>query len=267
MIARINDVPVHYLDEGPPSGMPVVFLHGFPFSNAMWKGQIAAVSKVYRAIAPDLRGHGYSYVGDGQYTIDQHVDDVFALLDHLAIERAVVVGLSMGGYITLRALERKPERFTGAVLCDTRSEADQNETKLKRFAAIADVKRHGAARFAESFVSTVFAPATLSKRSQLVDDIRRTISRTAPLSIAGTLLALAARTDTTASLSNIKIPVLILVGEHDATTPPAASQAMHERIRNSEFHIIPEAAHMSNLENPEVFNEKLLVFLKRINPA
>ncbi|MFN0157103.1 MAG: alpha/beta fold hydrolase [Bacteroidota bacterium] len=264
MIATINAAPINYVDAGSPNAMPVVFLHGFPFSHEMWKPQLDVVSKSYRAVAYDIRGHGDSYVGDGQFTIEGHVDDLIALLDHLKIQRCVIVGLSMGGYVTLRALERNPERFTAAVLCDTRSEADGNEAKLKRAASIVAVKKSGSAAFADGFVKAVFAPETFTQNPAATEAIHRTIKLTQPLSIAGTLLALAARTDTTASLPSIKIPVLILVGEKDVVTPPAASQSMHEKIPGSELHLIPNAGHMSNIENPAEFNLHLLAFLKRV---
>lgn len=264
MIVHINGDPFNYVEVGNPSGMPVVFIHGFPFSHEMWKPQLDVMDKRFRAIAYDIRGHGDSYVGDGQYTIEGHVDDLIALLDHLKIQKAVLVALSMGGYITLRALERNPERFRAAVLCDTRSEADGNEGKFKRFASIVAVKKNDSAAFADGFVKNVFAAETFQKNPKAIDQIHTTIRRTPELSIAGTQLALASRTDTTASLPNIKIPVLILVGELDVTTPPAASQAMRDRIHGSELHIIPHAAHMSNIENPEFFNERLLGFLDRV---
>jgi 3-oxoadipate enol-lactonase len=244
--------------------MPVVFLHGFPFSHEVWKPQLAHLGKRYRAIAYDIRGHGHSYIGDGQYTIEGHVDDLIGLLDNLKIDKPVIVGLSMGGYIALRALERNPKRFRAAVLCDTRSEADGNEGKLKRVASIMAVKRDGSTAFADGFVKNVFAPETFEKNPQVVKEMHTIIRRTPEISIAGTQLALAARTDTTASLSSIKTPTLILVGEQDVLTPPSASQAMHERITGSEMHIIPRAAHLSNLENPEFFNEKLISFLDRV---
>jgi 3-oxoadipate enol-lactonase len=264
MKATINGAPINYVEIGNTSASPVLFLHGFPFSHTMWGAQLEAVGRMYRAIAYDIRGHGDSFVGDGQFTIEGHVDDLIGLMDHLKIHKAAIVGLSMGGYITLRALERNPERFKAAVLCDTRSEADSNEGKLKRAAGVVSVKEHGSEVFAGAFVKAVFAPESFKTKADAVASIQRTIKHTPPLSIAGTLIALAARTDTTASLASIKVPTLILVGEHDATTPPAASQAMHERIPGSEFHIIPQAAHMSNLENPDFFNEKLLIFLKRV---
>ncbi|MEK7671460.1 MAG: alpha/beta fold hydrolase [Bacteroidota bacterium] len=267
MFAYINSNPIHYIDEGPPradDAMPVIFLHGFPFSHEMWKKQIEIVSKEYRAIAYDIRGHGKSYVGEAQFTIEHHVDDLIALLDYLKIDQTVIVGLSMGGYITLRALERNPERFRAAVLCDTKSEADTNEGKLKRFETMKAVREHGSEVFSEAFVTIVFAPESFRAKPEAVALIKNIIKHTPALSTAGTLLALASRTDTTSSLHNIKIPTLILVGEKDVTTPPANSQSMHEKISGSELHIIPNAAHMSNLENPEVFNERLLSFLRHV---
>ena len=265
MIAMINEVPLNYVEVGNPAGIPIVFLHGFPFSHEMWKPQLDAIGNRYRAIAYDIRGHGESYVGDGQFTIEGHVDDLIAVLDHFKIQQSIIVGLSMGGYIALRALERNPKRFRAAVLCDTRSEADSTESKLKRFESMKSVKTHGSAAFAEGFVKAVFDQWTFTRTPEIIHSIQNTISRTTPLSIAGTLLALASRTDTTPSLSSIKIPTLILVGEHDSTTPPSAAQALHERISGSVLHIVPNAAHMSNMENPGYFNEKLFEFLKRVS--
>jgi len=265
MKSTINGTTLFYEVAGNPALMPVVFVHGFPFSCEMWSGQVTAVEHQYCALTYDVRGHGQSNVGDGQYTIELFVDDLIALIDDLKMERVVLVGLSMGGYIALRALERNPERVGAAVLCDTRSEADSNEVKLKRAAGIASVKKHGAATFAEQFVKGVFAAWTFEHKPELVDRIRRVIARMSPVAIAGTLLALAARTDTTESLSRIKVPAMILVGEQDAITPIDAARAMHQRIPKSELHIVPGAAHMSNLENPDVFNEKLLLFLRRVS--
>src|SRR5512135_2961228 len=106
MRAFINNSNIFYVDEGDPQGLPVVFLHGFPFNHTMWLGQLKSVGGFCRAVAYDIRGHGMSDIGDGQYSIEAHVDDLISLLDALRIERTVLVGLSMGGYITLRALER-----------------------------------------------------------------------------------------------------------------------------------------------------------------
>ncbi len=262
MRASLNNLAVHYVEHGPASGLPLVYIHGFPFSLEMWESQLNAFAENCRTIAYDIRGHGASDPGDGQYTIDFFVDDLLALLDHCGIEKAVLCGLSMGGYITLRTLERAPERVKGVILSNTRSESDSNEAKIKRSNAIRMIKLRGAAEFAEDFVKTIFAKETTQSRPELVEKIKRIILNTSPLAVCGTQLALAARTDSTPMLSTINVPALILVGEHDILTPPSASQSMHEKIAGSEMHIIPGAAHLSNLENTELFNKVVGTFLK-----
>jgi 3-oxoadipate enol-lactonase len=135
MKAVINNCLHHYIDIGISTAIPVIFIHGFPFSHKMWTftgGQTESIATTYRVIAYDIRGHGDSEIGDGQFTLEMFVDDLFGLMDHLNITRAVLVGFSMGGYIALRAAERNPERIRALVLCDTRSEADSNEAYLPR---------------------------------------------------------------------------------------------------------------------------------------
>ncbi|MFH2053047.1 MAG: alpha/beta fold hydrolase [bacterium] len=264
MMISLNGTSLHVEDAGDPRGSPVVFVHGFPFSGAMWQPQVAAVNHRHRVVTYDLRGMGRSAVGDGQYTIEGHVDDLIALLDHLGLTSPVIVGLSMGGYVTLRAVERHPERFRAVVLCDTRSEADDDAAKLKRAAGVAGVKRDGAAAFAEAFIPAVFAPGSLKAKPEAVSLIRETIAATPPLAIAGQLLAMAGRTDTSASLARIAVPTLILCGELDSVTPPALSRAMHERIPGSQLALVPGAGHLSNLEDPGFFNARLLDFLTGI---
>ncbi len=264
MKIKLNDIYINYVERGVPQGLPVVFIHGFPFNHSMWEPQMLALPNDIRAIAFDVRGHGDSDVADGIYTIEFFVDDLIALLDHLVLKQVVLCGLSMGGYIALRAMERHPDRFKGLVLCDTQSAADSNEARVKRSASIRAVRTHGVKSFADGFVKAVFTPQSFETKAGAVDKIRNTIEANAPLGICGTLVALASRTDTTASLSQIKVPTLILVGEQDAITPVAASKSMHDQISGSELSVIPHAAHMSNIENPEAFNASLLKFLKRL---
>jgi 3-oxoadipate enol-lactonase len=249
-------------EQGDPTGLPVVFIHGFPFSHEMWKPQLEALPKSIRAIAYDVRGHGQADVGDGQYTIELFVDDLIAVLDHLKIERAVLCGLSMGGYVALRAAERNPGRVRGIVLADTRSEADGNEAKVKRTATLKGVKADGVQTFAGNFIKAVFAPETFQSNPQSIEFIKQLIVANSPIGICGTAIALAARTDTTGALSSISVPTLILVGEQDALTPPAASQAVHEKISGSKLAILKRAAHMSNIENDVEFNTNLIKFLE-----
>ncbi len=259
-----NGVSIEYETEGPRTGIAVVFIHGFPFSKAMWKPQVELFKKDFHTITYDVRGHGASEVGDGQYSIELFVDDFIGLLDHLKLSKVVCVGLSMGGYITLRAMERNPERFRALVLCDTRSEADGNEGKIKRAAQAKTVKTDGMKKFAEPFLKAVFFEKTFETDPNSIEMIRKIIEASSPQAVAGTLIALAARTDTTPSLYNVNVPTLILVGKHDALTPPSASFAMKEKIPNAELHVIPQAAHMSNLESTDEFNLHLLTFLRKL---
>lgn len=261
MKAVVNGLEIYYEDVGSHEALPVVLIHGFPFNQAMWQPQIAALERRFRIIAYDLRGHGRSGVGDGQYTLEFYVDDLIGLLDHLKVKKAVLCALSMGGYIALRAVERNPERILGLILADTQAKADSNEAKLKRAASIRAVKTAGVKSYGEGLLNNLFAAKSHSTRANAVDAVRKMIEANSELGISGALLALAARTDTTAALASIKVPALILVGEYDSITPLSLSQEMHEKIPNSEMKVISDAAHMSNLENPEAFNGHVLDFL------
>jgi 3-oxoadipate enol-lactonase len=230
----------------------------------MWRPQIGVLSEKLRVIDYDLRGHGQSSASDGQYTFEFFIDDLIALLDHLKMKKMVLCGLSMGGYIALRAVERNPERVLALVLADTQSKADSNEAKLKRAAAIREIKTNGVKPFAEGFLKTAFTPRSLASKSESVAKIRRIIESNSLQGICGTLLALATRTDTTQSLSAIQVPTLILVGDQDTLTPVTASQEMHDRIHGSEMRVIANAAHLSNIENTDEFNKYVTDFLSKI---
>jgi len=265
MKIKINNATMNYVERGTPGGIPVLFVHGFPFNLEMWEPQMRALPNHYRAVAYDIRGHGQSEVGDGQYSIEFFVDDLIALLDHLVIDRTVLCGLSMGGYIALRAVERHPERFSGIVLCDTKSEPDTNEGKVKRSASLKAVKFNGVEEFAEGFVKGALAESTFRNNPAAVEKVTAMIKANSPVGIGGTLLALACRTDTSGVLERIAVPTLILCGEHDILTTPKDAESMHRRVKGSVLHIVPHAAHLSNLENPTFFNEKLISFLKEIH--
>jgi pimeloyl-ACP methyl ester carboxylesterase len=228
----------------------------------MWDPQVKQLLNEFRVITYDVRGHGLSEVGDGQYTLEFFVDDLLGLLDFLQVEKAVLCGMSMGGYIVLRAAQRSPERISALVLADTQSKSDSNETKINRSAAIKLVKTKGVEVYDDDFVKGVFAPESFTTKLDVVERAKHMIRSNTPLGICGVLLALAGRTDTTEFLSTIRVPTLIIVGEHDTLTPVSASEDMHARILNSEIHVISRSAHMSNLENPDEFNRHLINFLR-----
>lgn len=265
MRVAINGIVLNYVERGLPQGVPVVFLHGFPFNHTMWDPQMMALPHEVRAVAFDFRGHGSSDVGHGQYFLEYFVDDLFALMDHLGIGSAALCGLSMGGYVALRAAQREPGRVSALVLADTRSEADPNEAKVKRAQQATMVRTHGVEAFAEGFLKAVLAPETLARNRAVTEKVRTMITQNSSAGIAGTLIALATRTDTTDFLASIAVPSLILVGQQDTLTPPEAARALHSRIASSELHVIPGAAHLSNMENPGSFNASLLAFLKRLH--
>lgn len=263
MFAVINGINLYYNDIGSPES-PIILIHGFPFSSEMWKGQIQTLQsykKNLRVITYDLRGHGQSDVGDGQYTIELLVNDLIALLEYLKITKAILCGFSMGGYVALRAIEREPDRFSALILCDTMSTADSNEAKIKRATSIELIKREGIAPYGAPFLKAVFAPQTFDTNLGIIEELRRIILSNSPLGICGALLAMAGRTDSSEALAKIGVPTLILAGEHDAVTPPTVAKSMHDRIPNSELYLISDAGHMSNLENPVMFNEHLAKFL------
>ncbi|HVN48772.1 MAG TPA: alpha/beta fold hydrolase, partial [Bacteroidota bacterium] len=215
----------------------------------------------YRAVTFDIRGHGASDVGDGQYSIEFFVDDLVALLDHLHIQQTILCGLSMGGYIALRMYERFPARINGLILSNTKSAADSDETKIKRAATIRAMKQNGVHAFAENFLQSVFWKETFHSNPAAVASIRELIVTNSPLGICGTQLALAARTDTTHVLPTIHIPTMVITGEYDVLAPPAEAQAMSKNISGSELHIVPRAAHLSNIENSDEFNRLMKIFL------
>ncbi len=258
----INNSELYYTDSGVEHASPVIFIHGFPFNHSTWDEQIKLLADTHRVIAYDVRGHGNSPLGNGNILIDFLVDDLFSLMDYLGIHSANIVGLSMGGYIALRGIEREPDRFLSLALCNTKSEADTNEAKIKRADSIRTIINDGVKTFADNFLKTVFAPASVDKNPQAVRKIQSMIESTSPDTLCSTLIALAARTDTTETLSKIQVPTLILVGEYDRLTPPSAAKTMANNIRDAKIHIISEAAHLSNLENPEEFNTHLRNFFE-----
>lgn len=255
---------MNYIETGNPKGLPVIFIHGFPFDLNMWIPQIKSIPKKFYTIAYDVRGHGGSDYGDGQYLIEFFVDDLFELMNYLNVQKAVLVGLSMGGYIALRAAEKNSERIKGLVLCSTKSSADDNEIKLRRARQISIVKNVGISRFTEDFLRSIFSEETFLRSPSSIEMIRNIILKTSPLSIASTLIALSARTDTTDFLSKIQIPTLIMIGEKDNISTPLEAEKMKNLISNSLLHIIPNAAHMINIENTVIFNKYLFDFLNKI---
>ena len=262
MLARINGINLAYTDHG--QGLPLVFVHAFPLSRAMWAPQVEALAGGSRVITVDLRGHGESDAPLWRYTLEQFADDLRGLLDHLNIPQAVFAGLSMGGY-TLFAFYRKyADRINGLVLADTRAQADTEEGRTGRFNMAQTAYRQGASAIAELMLPKLLSPASQQGRPELVQQVRGIITATQISGIAGDLMAMAERPDSTPLLKEIACPTLVIVGELDQATPPADARVMAEGIRGARLEVIPGAAHLANLEEPEAFNQALVEFLETI---
>jgi pimeloyl-ACP methyl ester carboxylesterase len=260
---RVDDIQLAYEDTG--LGQPVVLLHGYPFNRSLWTEQVGALSNSYRVITPDLRGLGESDSRPGAATMNRMAQDVADLLDHLEISRAVVGGLSMGGYVALAFYKQFRSRVRALILADTRAQADTDEGKQTRFQQAEKALAEGMAGIADSMLPKLLTPETVSKRPEVVKRVRDMMLKTKPEGTAGALLGMAERDDQTSLLSQITCPALILVGREDPITPVADSEKMHREIAGSRLVIIDHAAHVSNLEQTEQFNNEMVQFLNSLS--
>ena len=261
---KVISKDIKIFEEGDNSALPIIFVHGFPFDHRMWEEQLNELSSDFYCISYDIRGLGESLPGDGQYTIEVFVDDLFSVIDVLKIERPVLCGLSMGGYIALRAVEKMESKFAGLILCDTKSEADSNEVKLKRAEGINKINKEGLDSFIPGFINNCFSDQfKMNNKSEYSEIVARAVGFD-PVGVKGCLLAMAGRTDTTSYLSEIKIPTLILHGADDILLTPDIMRVMANKISNSEFFEVPDSGHIISIENPGFVNRKLMSFLKKI---
>ncbi|HEX6283364.1 MAG TPA: alpha/beta fold hydrolase [Pyrinomonadaceae bacterium] len=256
---KVGDIQLAYTDTG--LGQPVVLLHGYPFNRSLWNEQVNALSNSFRVITPDLRGFGESDATPGAATMNRMAQDVAALLDHLEVSRAVIGGLSMGGYVALAFYKQFPSRVRALVLADTRAQADTEEGKQTRFQQAEKALAEGMAGIADSMLPKLLTPETVSKHPEVVKRVRDMMLKTKPEGAAGALLGMAEREDQTSLLSQISCPTLILVGKEDPITPVADSEKMHREIAGSRLAVIENAAHVSNLERTDQFNAELMRFL------
>lgn len=257
MVTNKSDLSI--FTKGNPQNEPIVFVHGFPYDHTMWDRQIAELKSNYYCVSYDIRGLGQSPIGDGQYTMESFADDLEFIIRELNLNKPILCGLSMGGYISLRSVERNQSIYSALILCDTRSEADNNEGKLKRAAGIKKINTIGIKEFVNEFVQNCFSPKSL-KSEEYFQTLKKSLNSD-PVGVKGCLIAMLSRTDTTNYLSKIKIPTLILCGEDDRLTPPDVMQKMAEQIPNSKFVIVPDAGHMAPIENAEFVNSRIKRFL------
>lgn len=251
---------VRYLDAG--SGWPVVLIHAFPLNADMWRPQLERVPEGWRFIAPDLRGFGAEAVADaGSITLDDMAADIAALLDQLAIDPAVIGGVSMGGYITFALFRRAPERFSGMILADTKAAADTPEGLEGRRQMVALARAQGASGVAQAMLPKLLGKTSFERRPDLPQKVAAMIERSSTEGIVAAIEAMMVRPDSTRDLSRISCPTLVVVGEEDLLTPVTDAVALQNQIARSRLVILPQAGHLSNLEVPDGFALALSDFL------
>ncbi|MBW2436062.1 MAG: 3-oxoadipate enol-lactonase [Desulfobacterales bacterium] len=259
MMIEANGININYELSGKEQAPVVVLSHSLACSLVMWWPQLELLEAHFRVLRYDTRGHGLSDAPAGPYTLKQLVDDAIAMLDALKIDQVHWIGLSMGGMIGQGLTLSRPERLKTLVLADTAAiiPAEAQPVWQERI----DAARNGGMQaVAESTLERWFTPNYLKNNLPETDRIRQLILATPLDGYIGCSEAIR-RLNYLERLNTLDITTLIMVGAEDPGTPVAASEAMHAQIKNSELVVIPQAAHLSNIEQAAVFNDQLMAFL------
>ena len=258
----VNGVSLAIEVEG--EGPAVLFVHGYPLDRKIWEHQLAHLQG-FRRIAPDLRGMGRSDAPDLGYSMSTYAEDLLALLDALGVDRYVVCGLSMGGYIAFELLRRQRDRVRGLILVDSRAEADSAEGKRARETAAAMAREGGAKAIAEAMLPRLLAPASFKESPEITERLRVQMSASPVAGIVGALTAMRDRPDSTVLLGGLgDLPTLIIVGEEDTIIPPAVAKALAASIPGAQFRVIPGAGHLPPIEQPEATTRVIGDFLQHL---
>ncbi len=250
----------------------------------MWAPQLAGLPAGWGGLAPDLRGFGQSEMDNrpgevstgkragGKVALDSEpvltmarmADDVADLIEQRADGRAVVCGLSMGGYVALELWRRHRDLVQGLVLADTQAGADDDEARENRMRTAQTARTSGSRPIAAAMLPSLLTPATLKAESRVVEHVRDMILGTSTETLIAALAGMAARHDMRSELPGIDVPTLVVVGEHDAITPPEGARKMAGALPDGAFVEVPDAGHVANLEEPAAFNQALATFLARL---
>ncbi|WP_344976028.1 alpha/beta fold hydrolase [Streptosporangium fragile] len=241
-------------------GLPVVLLHAFPLSSAMWLAQREGLAAVCKVITPDLRGFGGSVLGDDEPSVDVMADDVVRLLDHESVDRAVVGGLSMGGYVTMALCRRHPDRVRGVILASTKATADPEAVRVNRERIAAAVLDAGPAILLEEVLPGLVGRTTAQRRAMVFGRVRGLVQSAPPAAVAWAQRAMAARPDSLDTLRGLEVPALVIAGEEDELIPLATAEAMVDAVPDGRLAVIEKAGHLSAVEQPEAFNRAVAGF-------
>lgn len=256
---EVNGVRFRVADEG--IGPPILFVHGFPLDHTMWRAQIDEFKKTHRVIAPDLRGFGGTDGALYSVSMEQFADDLAALLDALAVEGPVIFcGLSMGGYIAWQFVQRHPARVAKLILCGTRAAADSPEAAANRLKMADIVLKEGPEPVAWAMMPKLFAQCSSEHCPAIIASVRQMVMNSNPVAIAAAHRGMAVRPDVTSLLPTIRIPTLVICGEHDVISPPEEMKSIADAMPNARFALIPNAGHMAPMEQPELVNAAIRCF-------
>ena len=259
MIARLaGGFEIAYDDAG--TGIPLLFIHGWPHNRSLWAAQVSGLQTQARCLAPDLRGFGGSSV-EPPYSIDQYADDLATFLGMLGVERAVVCGLSMGGYVALAMLRRHRALLRGLILTSTRATADTPEAREKRARLIEFVRERGVEALANRQLKAMVGETTFNGRPDVLEALRQLMADAPRAGVIGALEAMAGRPDSTACLADIDFPTLVVSGSEDTFTPPNELHALASAIPRSRLEVIQGGGHVCCYERPAAFNHIVGEFL------
>lgn len=261
MQIQANDIVMHYELSGPDDGEVVMLSHSLGSNLSMWDPQVPALEDAgFRVLRYDTRGHGGTQVTIGPYRLDQLVDDAATLIKALAIDRVHFVGLSMGGMIAQGLALSHPQRLLGLALCDTMAQLpDAAQSVWSERIAVA--REQGMAALVDATLQRWFTPDYLAADPAPVKLIRQAFLATPAEGYVACSEAIT-RLDYLEQLARIGCPTLVMVGEQDQGTPVTAARAMQQRIPGADLVILPQAAHLANIEQAPAFNRHLLGFLE-----
>jgi len=254
-----HGIEINYTVEG--KGPWVVLSHSLACNLSMWDEQADALKRHYRVLRFDTRGHGGSDAPDGAYSLDMLAEDLLGILDGLGIDKTHFVGLSMGGMIGMTFALAYPGRFLSLMLCDTSSRIPPEAAPVWE-GRINIAAEQGMEPLVEPTLQRWFTEPFYKSNKPMMSRVGKMIRTTRPEGYIGCCHAVP-KINLTDRIGALSCPVQIVVGEQDVGTPVAMSRAIHAAIPGSALVIIPSASHLSNLEQPEIFNKAALEFLEK----
>jgi pimeloyl-ACP methyl ester carboxylesterase len=251
------------------AGLPVVLLHAFPASSRMFEAQRRSLADLCHVITPDLRGFGGNevhdlHVGDAP-DLDRMAEDVAETLHCFGVRRAVIGGVSMGGYVAMAFARRYPDMLEGLILADTKAVADTAEQAAARERIASTVLREHSVRvLVEELLPKLVGRTSAAQRPQVLAEIRQMVEQAHPVGVVWAERAMAARGDSREVLRKVTVPSLVMVGEEDAVTPPAEARAMAAELPGAEMVVLPGGGHFSAMEVPAEFDMTLRRWLRKL---